>query len=271
MVYVLLERARLGSELLEGSGRKKYLRRLRHEANKVRLSLERAKRFYGPGFERNWTPKRVSDRATEHGLDHLYDYYRLASLFMHGAAGGTLGTARQVKQMTVHRLGPALELCPFALLIGLRGFRETVLRVRIRRNDVVIEPAVSAVDTLIDQWPRYRELVAALDTTIWPQSPPPAPQAVLAFARNGRRRWYWHDPELGIMVEADPPELSSQVERVIQEMIDRVLRAPDKHLESDERWAAIGWEGHITVSPRPDGRVIPDSALRLSRATDTPG
>src|SRR5207253_1751324 len=75
------------------------LRRLLHRLLKHNESSSTAAvRLYGRQFRRTWSSQDLSTRARRHGLETLYEFYRMASSVLHGTAGGSIASTRRVDE-----------------------------------------------------------------------------------------------------------------------------------------------------------------------------
>jgi hypothetical protein len=126
---------------------------------------------YGTEFARHWTPSNLRTRASKHGLDDDYEFYRLASSVLHGSSGGTIGIARTYGEEVVHRTGPALSLCPVALLMALRHYDRLVRAVK-KRGIVGIGEVRRGLRKVLNVWPRYRKVMLRIDRTVCPEMAP---------------------------------------------------------------------------------------------------
>jgi Family of unknown function (DUF5677) len=120
-----LRDAAIGISRLTGNEQKSARRRLRQRAGKAEPVVTNGRRKYHKRWRSQWHQDSLKDRADAHGLASLYDYYAIASLVQHGAAGGSIGTRNTIVGEIVHRTGPAFALCPGFLPRGhprLQGF-----------------------------------------------------------------------------------------------------------------------------------------------------
>lgn len=126
-----------GESRLPRRRRSAYLHALRKVGRPAERRFELARDEHGSWFARGWSPTTLRVRAEQHGVAHLYDYYRLASLVTHGSAGGALGSVRDHPEgFRIFRTGPALELAPVAMWAGVAGYREVLAALGRVRDDL---------------------------------------------------------------------------------------------------------------------------------------
>lgn len=257
----LLRGLATGADRLTGAYRRSYERSLEQRARPARRRFEAAVAEHGAWFERGWTQMTLKDRATLHGLAHLYDYYKLASLVAHGSSGGSVGSVRDHPSgFRTFRTGPALELAPIAMWAGLAAYREILAGLELVRPDLETNAYLHGVDALDAMWPDYLGVITDIDKELWPDERVRPPRAILAFTRNGRRRWYLHLPMLSSLIQAVDPVLPAEVERQVQDLIDLVIDRQPYMFRIDQRWLTAEVP-HVTVTPAPKARAIPEGAL----------
>lgn len=207
---------------LSGNERKAEQHRLRKLARDTKAEADAAVQLYGRGFSRRWAALSLRDRAAVHGYDPDYAVYQLTSAVLHGSAGGALGTVQRNANDDddVHRLGPALALCPLSYLRGLTYYRATVQRLvdHNGRRDVFerAEPLLVAIDEALALWPSYRREVRGLDKKLWESALPiTSLLSVLVFDRAGFTSWYLWDLNNSMVCPAQPPR-DSEVDRLVR-------------------------------------------------------
>lgn len=200
---------------------------LRHQQKKIkrdyRAKYDEVVARYGSSFARSWAAEDLALRAARHGLEKEYDFYRVASAVLHGSAGGIMGLRAEIESATVFRLGPALSLCPPALLQALRYYGMFVRALRQRGGPAVPE-LLAKIEEARRRWQEYRRAIMRLDRSIWPDAPPAVPTVIFAFKEGGAfRQWYVHDPLAGQVCEASPPKsLPADLEKTLDELIATV-------------------------------------------------
>ncbi|MGY0537728.1 DUF5677 domain-containing protein [Nocardioides sp. YJ-D4] len=241
-----------------GSSYRHALRKYGAAANR---RFAKAVAQHGPWFRNGWTTTKLRDRAVGSGLEHLYPYYQLASLVVHGSSGGALGTVRNHSDgRSTYRTGPALEIAPVAMWAGLAAFRDVLSGLRKARPD--IDPALYSgdLDSLDALWVDYFLLLTRLDNELWPREGVRPPTTVLAFTQKRTRRWYLHIPSHGVLVQADEPVLPDWIEAQVDGMIDIMLAQEPQLFRSDQRWLTATVP-HVGLKIRADSIAIPDTAL----------
>jgi len=203
---------RFEADMLDGEERADEEERIRALDLASKPAAAAAVKTYGKKYPSNWAVGSLYDRATRHGLGPDYEVYRLTSSVLHGAAGGALGMIRKVHDdgTTVHRLGPALALCPLAYLRGLTYHQLTVQALvdSNERPDVAERavPLLNALDTALHLWPEYRRAVLALDEEMWATAKPVSTlMTVLALERDGTASWWLWDLITRRVARARPP------------------------------------------------------------------
>ncbi|MET9629545.1 DUF5677 domain-containing protein [Lentzea sp. NPDC006480] len=253
----------LGLDTLKRSERRKAKEQRRHGLRKVASQLVGHLGRYGKGFRASWSEMNLKDRTVKFQLDEFYPAYRLCSLFIHGASGGELGLSRQIGDQRVIRTGPAIHLCPFAYITGIRAMQEVLKQASIVEPTLDSSPFSDALENLAKAWPLYVEVMNKIDREIWPDTPPPPPMTVLAIAQNGTQRWYWHNPVAQALIEAEPPELEEKFRRSVDEITQEVKRNPGRFFSNDRRFATVTFFDHVRVVPKRDGRMVHASAILL--------
>jgi hypothetical protein len=84
--------AEIGLNRLIGDEAKATRHALRKLGRESKQQYEEAIANYGNAFRARWAKTNLRDRANRHGLGNEYDFYRLASMVLHGSAGGVRGT-----------------------------------------------------------------------------------------------------------------------------------------------------------------------------------
>lgn len=181
-------------------------RRRRKMGRASKASYEQALSAYGKSFKRGWAPSDLASRATKHGLEREYNFYRLSSSVLHGSSGGVLGIRKLIEGRTVHRTGPALYLCPLAFLQALRYFDMTVETYEQTQTKNAITAEIRKSVALVRElWPKYYKALHKLDELTWPTAPPVWMIAVFVVTPD-QAQWYLHDVVRGLVWVADPPE-----------------------------------------------------------------
>lgn len=256
---------------LPGRDRKAEEHRLRKLAREAVPRYETVIDRYGSGFTRQWHPLSLKDRADNYGLSHDYDFYRLASMVLHGSAGGLLGLRAEVGGQMVYRTGLALTLCPIALLQGLRFF-DRLVRFLGARGGPGTSELRTALRGLRGTWPRYRRAVLALDRQIWPEVPVPGVMLFVAVDRAGNADWWLHDAVGGRVCRAQKPDgMSEQQSKALGETIG--IAKTRAHLMVDA-FFTIAVPG-VYAQPQegsrwqPDGIVFPHRIFDQASPTET--
>lgn len=211
-------------------------------AKASRPSIDAAIADYGAGFRGSWTDRSLAERATAHGLNEGYAFYRLASLTMHGAAGGAHGqVSTSIGPRPVWRLGPDLQACLLAWLHGIRFFRQLVAALPAIDSQIDVSDLDQALGRLDDAWPDYRTAVLGLDRELWPETPPTGNITILAVHRYGEQRWFVLDTSTDQMLPADPPTgaLGQAQQATLDKLVGKVSNRPD----GEDIWATIAIGG----------------------------
>ena len=110
--------------VLRGNDLKAFRHRAQVLERDARRPIEESVKKWGPEWARTWAGRSLRDRAREVDLEYDYDsFYGSASLPTHVGGGGLFGTLAKIEGKWVNRYGPALALCPIALLYGLAYLR----------------------------------------------------------------------------------------------------------------------------------------------------
>lgn len=209
---------------------------------------------YGTGFARSWARLNLHDRAALRGLSDLYDLYRISSGVLHGAAGGGYGIEHLLQGRYIVRTGPALALCPWAYLFGLRSFERAI-------HAHTSVPPHAAVDDLLEQlrilenlWPKYRRAVLDLDRRLWPVEPPgPGFRSAVVVEPSGPPAWYVWDSHMERVTEAaSPPLLSSHQQQGVSNLAQAVREAAEVDDEMGLAFIVKGVEVAPSIGARWD-------------------
>ena len=265
LAAILLADLEPGLNLLKRKRRRSYKHRLAKGTQAARNRFASAKKKYGSGFRRGWAPDNLRERARNAGLTDLYEYYTLASLVTHGSAGGSLGVMQPKTGESGYtfRTGPALELVPIALLIGVQAYLALLQGISRFRPDLDLQLQASDCLKLIAIWPEVYEAVCEIDSTLWPKGRIPPPTAMMAVHRSGKRiRYYLHVPTSGKLWPCESPtNLTPSAQASIEKFVERFLADPDRHLPAGAEWLTIGLPD---VSVSPTGQPpIPDTSLLI--------
>jgi hypothetical protein len=151
----------------EAKATRHALRKLRRESKR---QYDEAIASYGNAFKARWARTDLRDRANRHGLGKEYDFYRLASMVLHGSAGGARGTLSAAYFAPVHRTGPALQLCPPAYLKGLSYFRTFIEHAGTMTPEGTTNRVIDALTNALAIWPEYWRILTKLDDRTWPSA-----------------------------------------------------------------------------------------------------
>jgi hypothetical protein len=197
--------AAIGLNRLTGVERRAYEHQLRKLRSGAQQRAEAAVREYGRDFTRGWAADNLRARLSSLGWADLYDYYRLASMVLHGAPGGASGVISYGYEHPVHRLGPAIALCVPAYLEGIRAFRRLIVELGSIAPTIDMSQIFLHLDDLTEHWPVYRQHVLKVDRELWPKGAYLGMMAICAISRSGVRRWYLHHSQLRLLIPAEPP------------------------------------------------------------------
>ncbi len=144
--------ARVGLTRLQGGEHRAERHRLRKLARDSAAEAREALKRFGGIYRRSWSPESLFERAGSVGLTHLYDYYRLSSMVLHGAVAGAAGTVSREHRQPVHRTGPSLQPCVSAYHEGLRSL--AVLRGDLSATAGLpdMTPLTEAIEAVADYW-----------------------------------------------------------------------------------------------------------------------
>jgi hypothetical protein len=255
----------LGLDLLSDREQRKARSQTRHYLRKVAAQLQSSIAKYGSKFRLSWSEANLRDRAVKYNLDYLYPAYKLTSLVIHGASGGQLGLTKQIEFRRVVRTGPAIYLCPFAYIAGIKAMTEIMQQVSNLRKDLDAQVPLFLLGQLTNAWPEYLDAARKADKATWPTKAPLPPMAILAVAANGHHRWYWHSIDKQLIIEADPPKLNESYQKMVDDVINEVKENPDRYTGSGRRFATALFLDHFPVTPRKNGKVMHDSTLNIRR------
>lgn len=251
--------ARLPFEVdaLSGNERKAERHRLQVLARDSSATADTAVATYGKDYRRGWASSTLKDRAARHGLAADYEVYGLTSSVLHGSAGGAVGTVRVDRQAgSVHRLGPALALCPLAFLRGLAYYRQIVetLVAHNGRPDVArrAAPVLDALDAALALWPEYRSAVVALDELLWASALPVSTlMTVLSLDRAGTPSWWLWDLATQRVAHATPPPDTPQGRSELAACQQQIGRFKDVYWRERRHVNIV--MNHLSLSPvRPE-------------------
>jgi len=225
------------AEHLPKRPRREDVRRRRRLAEATQVAYDSALETYGKDFKRRWAPRDLAARAKEYGLEKDYEFYRLSSAVLHGSSGGALGIKKVIEDRIVHRTGPSLLLCPLAFLQALRYF-DMLLDTYGGTHPVTFTNDLrAAIAKALMLWPKYRRAVHRLDLSIWPNSPPP--NLISLFVANspsGLEKWFIHDPDAGLVIEAEAPKHIPDEQAIMLDGIRHMLYT--EYPNSDEPLSA---------------------------------
>lgn len=252
---------RLESEYLPKKDRAAELHRQKKLLNDTRAQFVRVMEMYGSQFTRGWASEDLRTRALRHGLEAEYDFYRLGSAVLHGSSGGSIGIQRDYGEKSVHRTGPALALCPLALLIALRLFDRLLRACGSMPGVIGTEDLARRVRKGLKVWPRYRRAVMRIDSYLWPDAPPPRLLAVLVLrSAKDHGRWYLYDAQARLAVAAEPP---SEIPAATAGRLEDSRRRFDQAWNGDPKGLSIAVLD-ATVKPVREADWVPaDSVLPL--------
>jgi hypothetical protein len=246
--------------LLDGQEYRAERHRLKKMLRDSRQEYEKVVAAHGSSFRRGWSNESLYARALRLGLENFYEYYKLASAVLHGSAGGQIGTVATVNGMTVRRVGFALQLLPSAYCEGVRAFRHIVQGIAAIGLDT--DTLDEGLQELLRGWPYYRRAVNKVDRWLWPKRPPGVPMAVLAVARSGKRRWYHFDPELELIIEAEPPA-NGQIPELTEARIEKLLEQDfESHMLDSDEWLTMMIED-VMLNAKKGARWLPAAGILI--------
>jgi hypothetical protein len=214
---------------------------------------------YGSSFRATWASANLRDRSTKYGLDSEYRFYRLASMVLHGSAGGAKGTLSTSYPKPVQRTGPSLQLCPPAYVKGLVYFRRLAERAESGLPGVSSAALLTALDGALELWPEYRRLLMEWDEGYWPQGIPIGQYAIMAVGRGNSRRWYIHDKALQLVIQADPPTPGSLTQSQTRDLDRLIAELPPGDERSDD-WMIITVPD-VQLTPRSGAKWVPETVV----------
>jgi hypothetical protein len=243
----------------------KKRKRVRHWRAKlerrVRPAADAVIAKYGTPFRRSWSTTPLRDRADALGLGGEYDFYRLLSAVIHGAAGGDLGHRAEIGGAPVVRTGPALSACPLAFRVGLRYYRTLVADV----GNIIGSAGTFGLEAVLDDLEGivvdHEQRCLGIDSLLWPNEPPRATM-FLRVEVDGTWTWLLLDGEepktvVADLVDPDPVRL--------QRLEDLVTRAEAANPGRTQP-LVVGVEG-IQGIPRPGEQWRPaEETLRRAQA-----
>jgi hypothetical protein len=189
-------------------------------------------------------------------LEDGYEGYRILSAVIHGSSGAMAGITRTIDGQVVHRTGPDLDLAATAWFEGLVSFYNVAAKVTDVTDAWEAEEMHGRTGNLILLWPQVRAALQRIDRRLWPELPPPGPQAVVAFYPNGVRKWYYYSPSEETLVLADPPG----VEPDLSTMAEKVATYPFDAFNGRPLTAVcVG----VRVRPQPGHQPFPSAAIMV--------
>jgi hypothetical protein len=242
---------------------KRYLGAARHAFKKHKSRInELLTAKYDSSFYRTWTPASLHDRARSVGLDSLYSAYRLLSQIAHGSSLAVVGLQRDIEGQRVVRTGPDLAACSAAYLAGMQAFLEIVRTVKLTRPNLDTGPVETTLGVALKFWPEYNKAIRAVDRKIWPKQPPGHAVAILAISKSLSKRWYWYDPDMLALIEADPPILTGRLKKSIVDLEKKILENADQFFVGTTQYATVTI-AHVEVNPRPGARILPATSILI--------
>ncbi|MGW7661574.1 DUF5677 domain-containing protein [Streptomyces sp. NPDC054756] len=251
-----------GLHYLTGTPHKQERSRLAKLKRDSLRPLREALSKFGTHFRRDWSSRNLYDRAVAHGYERHYDTYRLLSQVTHGSCGGVLGNHASIAGHTVHRTGPSLELAVLSYLEGFTFFRELTREIGTRQN-IETRKLAESIEALLRYWPTYRQVLTAIDTLTWPESPPPGPVAIMALYANGRIRWFFWEPALNRMKLAYPPKGHDWMEERFREHVQAGNVEIPPNMEGRPITSAVSG---VQVTPREQSQWFSASGVLASSA-----
>ena len=197
-----------GKELLAARHRRRTWQR-----DSARAADEVTKKY---GSFAQWNPASLLDRATAHGVGRYYEFYRYASGLLHGSSGAVAGTMIERDGRSIHRLGPALAVCPIAYRYGVEIFRLFLEGMTASIPDARL--ALPTVDALTRMWPQYLAALEEIGDEMWPEEALPGLVSVIRIHALGHLEWFIHDAQGARTIEAEPlSPLPADVEPLVAE------------------------------------------------------
>jgi len=196
---------------------RRFRRRRKKRVRSSKRAADQMKEKHGDAFRRRWSSKSLRANADQQGFDEGYRFYRLASAVMHGSAGGSIGILNEVERgQVLHRIGPALALCPMALAFGLRFFDDLLSGLSASETSQV-DAAHSVIADLQQTWETYSAIMFGLDEQMWPPVKPIL--AVLRVMTTGKWQWWAYDLESRRVARIDEPDMSTERRETLRAQI----------------------------------------------------
>ena len=254
-VSIVLEKnSMIGANELPKKERKVYLNNLEKSAKEHQKKSDAAISKYGSSFRRQWHQVNLYDRAVQHGIQDLYDYYKMASVVMHGSSGGAKGTLFSIEGQSIYRLGPALNLCPLAYREGIRAFSMLVEKM----GDVIPEAGASSLANKLSElkglWPIYRREILALDKEMTPKSASEVSHCCALISGTGTLKWAIVSPSDGWVMLCHEPDLYRSDVRFRDSMNEMRIQVQSQFAEN--HWEPIGLPG-ASLTPLSGGKKYP--------------
>lgn len=219
-------------------------------------------RRYGTSFEARWASTDLRTRASSHGLDDDYDAYRLGSIILHGAAGGVLGLAKELRGSRVYRTGPAFSIAPLALLLGIKWFDELVGFIGPKMAEHPAKDLRAILQALRRAWPAYRRALLDLDSDAWPDPPPAPPVALLAIIPlTGKEQWFIDNVEANELYPADPPD---RIPPLVQRGIEEIRQKIQREVPMSTEWITTVIPS-VTLRPTRGGKAVDAARVLVKR------
>lgn len=254
-VSVVFEKnARIGADELPKKERKVYVDSLEKAAKEHQERNDTALAAYGSSFRRQWNTENLYDRAVRHGIDDLYDYYKMASVVMHGSSGGARGTLFSIEGQSIYRLGPAINLCPLAYHEGVRAFSVLIEKIHEVFPSAGAGELTKKVSTLRSLWPKYRKGVLALDKELTPNSAFEVAHCCALISGTGTVKWAIVSPNSGWIMFCEEPDSYKEAGRY-KDSIQQMRKQVSENFDHDH-WEPIGLPGE-SLTPLPGGKKYP--------------
>lgn len=197
---------------------------------------------YGPTFKRQWDRQSLASRSEQHGLDELYEAYRLGSSVTHGSAAGSFGHFYVMDgDIGSFAMGRSAQLVPLALMLGCQA-QFTILDLLEQADpEFDMTGAKSSLSSLLGKYYRTIWRISKDSTSKvvenW-QAERDGTTAIMTFSRGGRRRWYVrHNQFTDAWITAKENALTRELEESVARLVHAYNEACG--LYSDGGWAAL--------------------------------
>lgn len=266
--HVLMSEVDTGVRILPDAYGKATRRRLKTAGERAARRFTSALERHGSGFRRQWTSENLADRAEAQDQSSLYEFYRLASLTIHGSSASMIGARRPNEFGFVNRIGLDPGAAPPALFGALQAMWNILSTLENSNLPGDYDGAVDSLQAIVDWWAAYHQVAFSFEKAFFEDEERPVAPTIVAISRTGKRRWYVEDHRTPMWLRGTEPPLSTWEKEVLARLCQAIPKEAVEFQDPSVTWVGVRVPFALVPSVDLSARPIPNTAIPLYEAGD---